>query len=192
MKCRSLFVLAVFLLCEPSFALRTDKIMVPQEVVDHLRKDFDLRNAELKPVRIPIEVHFTGENFERKAVMDVGKRSLDVATFINNRLKSFNFKMHLQMDPSSDTRLYFISRYKKTKSQSEDWGVGCGQMALIQSKMDQLVNGEGVDLNVLSGHYINVIGGDYLIAHKKGDILYFAYFRLRDRRWVDRLCKVKF
>jgi hypothetical protein len=54
--------------------------------------------------------------------------------------------------------------------------------------MSKLFSTSGIKLMTKAGHYLNLLGGDYLLIKKEGQTLKMVFFRIRDGRWSHRLC----
>lgn len=186
-------VLIIFIVTTNSWAVvKNDKILIPEEIVKVVKQAYNVETEAIKPARVPIEVIFKGEGLDKQVSLGPNRRNLDMARFISPKLKDFYFSLQTQMDFNGETRLFFINRYQPLKIGKQTLGAPCDKSFVIQSKLDDLFDSQGIKVSVPSGHYLNVIGGDYLLTHKEGDTLYVGYFKLRDSRWVERLCKISF
>jgi hypothetical protein len=88
--------------------------------------------------------------------------------------------------------LYFINRYKTVQSQGHSFGLPCGKVLKFQSQLDDLFTTQGIKVKGTGGRHLDAFGGDFLLARREGDDIFVSFFKLKDSRYADRLCKMSF
>lgn len=86
--------------------------------------------------------------------------------------------------------LYFINRYREDKQKEQMMGLPCGKALKIQSHLDDLFGSQGIKVSAKAGRHLDIFGGDFLLLSQNEDKIFVTFFKLKDSRYANRLCKM--
>lgn len=164
-------------------------VPLPAELFEKVQKDFGIKNFDFSAEFLDVEVTVQGtKGGDQKLKLGYTQEVLDLSSYVDKIWPHFYifFKSPFALD--GDTALYFVSRYKAMELGTQTLGLGCGQAVKIKDKMKKLFSSSGIKLMTKAGHYLNLLGGDYLLVKKEGQKIKMVFFRVRDGRWSHRLC----
>lgn len=188
---KHLFLILTFVFfCFSSLAEMTQSsVFVPPELFEKIKTEYAIKNFDFNPEFFDVEVSIQGEKgSEQKLKVGYTQEVLDLSSYVDKIWSTFTITLKSPFDLDGDTSLYFISRYKKMDLGTQQLGLGCGQAVKIKSQMGKIFSSKGFELMTKAGHYLNLLGGDYLLIQKEGQKIKMVYFRIRDGRWSHRLC----
>lgn len=185
-------VLVFFILLQISFAFagRPQDIVLPKEVLERIKTEYSLNDD--KPVRIvfiDMEVLLMGNGLDQKKILGESQRVLDLAGIITHRHKNFTVSIAPKEKIEGTPLLFFMNQYQPVMIGNDMFGLECGKSVVIKKHFSEL-GSVGVKVSNLSSHYIYVIGGDYLLTYLEGTTLKVGYFKIRDGRLLQKLCRV--
>ncbi len=182
--------LIVLVFCFSSFAEMTQgSVFVPKELFEKIQTEFGIKNFDFNSEFFDVEVAIQGEKGSvQKLKVGYTQEVLDLSSYVDKIWPKFTITFKAPFDLEGETSLYFISRYKKMDLGTQQLGLGCGQAVKIKSQIGKIFSSSGVALMTKAGHYLNLLGGDYLLIQKEGQKIKMVYFRIRDGRWSHRLC----
>jgi hypothetical protein len=185
-----LFTLTVLVFCFSSFAEMTQSsVFVPKELFEKIETEFGIKNFDFNPEFLDVEVAIQSEKGSvQKLKVGYMQEVLDLSSYVDKIWPTFTITFKAPFELEGETSLYFISRYKKMDLGTQQLGLGCGQAVKIKSQIGKIFSSSGMELMTKAGHYLNLLGGDYLLIQKEGQKIKMVYFRIRDGRWSHRLC----
>lgn len=169
---------------------RSGDIRVPVEVLDKIKSEYGLNKEKpLKIVFVDLFVSFKGSDIDQTKTVGASQRVLDLASIITARHKNFKMMIAPTEDLPGQSRMFFISQYEPITVGNNIFGMECGQSLVFNKRLAEFGT-EGVPVSNFSSHYIHVLGGDYLLTALEGTTLRVGYFKLRDGRLLQKLCRV--
>jgi hypothetical protein len=163
-------------------------IHLPEEIFELVQKDFAIKNFDFSPEFADVEVTIQGpKGPEQKLKIGYTLEVLDLSSYVDKIWPQFHLTMKSPFELEGTT-LYFVSRYKSMDIGSQQLGLGCGKAVKLQKKISKLFSSSGMNLMTKAGHFLNLLGGDYLLVQKEGQKIKMVFFQIRDGRWSHRLC----
>lgn len=184
------FIFYAFLWCSSVGASASNNISIPEEIMEKIKIKYSL-NKE-KPLRISLvnmDVSIVGQDLNFKKTLGIQQNTLDLSQVITSRHKKFTVSIALTEKVQEQPVLFFSSQYEPIKIGNDEFGLACGETLMIEKKLSEL-NMPGVEVSNLSSHYIHIIGGDYFLSYLQGSTLKVGYFKIRDGRLIQKMCKV--
>lgn len=180
-------------LCLFGTAARADmvqsSVIVPKELFEQIQKEYGIKNFDFTPDFLDVEVTIQSDKGSvQKLKVGYTQEVLDLSSYVDKIWPQFTIMFKAPFSLEGDTALYFVSRYKKMDLGTQQLGLGCGQAVRIKSQLDKIFSSKGMKLMTKAGHYLNLLGGDYLLIQKEGEKIKMVFFRIRDGRWSHRLC----
>ncbi len=164
-------------------------VPIPAELFETVQKDFAIKNFDYSAEFLDVEVTVQGtKGDEQKLKVGYTQEVLDLSSYVDKIWPHFYIYFKTPFELKDDTALYFVSRYKAMELGTQTLGLGCGQAVKLKHKMHKLFSSSGIKLMTKAGHYLNFLGGDYLLVKKEGKKIKMVFFRVRDGRWSHRLC----
>jgi hypothetical protein len=164
-------------------------VAIPAELFEKIQKDFAVKNFDFAAEFLDVEVTIHGsKGDDQKLKVGYTQEVLDLSSYVDKIWPHFYIYFKSPFALEGDATLYFVSRYKAMELGTQTLGLGCGQAVKIKDKMSKLFSTSGIKLMTKAGHYLNLLGGDYLLIKKEGQTLKMVFFRIRDGRWSHRLC----
>lgn len=164
-------------------------VPIPAELFEKVQKDFAIKNFDFNAEFLDVEVTVQGtKGADQKLKVGYTQEVLDLSSYVDKIWPHFYIYFKSPFALEGDTTLYFVSRYKAMELGTQTLGLGCGQAVKIKDKMSKLFSTSGIKLMTKAGHYLNLLGGDYLLVKKEGQTIKMVFFRVRDGRWSHRLC----
>jgi hypothetical protein len=187
---KSFFILVAIFFSPHSFAqMMESSVIVPAEIFEMIKKDFAIHNLDFSPELLDVEVKIQGSTTAAQTLkLGYTQEVLDLSNYVDKIWTDFSLTLTAPFDLGADSALYFVSRYKSMKVGEQSWGLGCGQAVKIKNQLAQLFSKKGLKLMTKAGHYLNLLGGDYVLLKKEGQKIKIVYFQIRDGRWSHRLC----
>lgn len=188
MKLSRSFLILIFLALPAQAAVKP--VMVPAEILDRVRDFYNFQNEfyEFKPT--DIDVYIKAGAQEHKVTLGGENNVLDLAKWVPAGVAEISIGFQSPYEFSDKTQLFYVSRYKPMEGKKQQFGLACGKSLKIQTQLKELFTTRGIKLMTQGGHYLNIMGGDYLLTHLDGKHLKVSQVKIRDGRWVDRLCKM--
>lgn len=168
---------------------KKQEVPVPIPVLSAIRDQYDPAGKNLSPSRSPLDLRFRAGDKEKMVTVDRKNPEVNLARYVSSKSESFRFSIEPQWEVGETTALYFINKYRPTKMGDKVWGLKCNEAVKIQDNVGKLLKSGGVELSYVNGHYLSVIGGDFVLLNEEGDVLHVHYFKLRDSRYRSRLCR---
>jgi hypothetical protein len=187
---KSWFFLSLLFFCKITSAqMLESSFVVPQELYETIKKDFAINNLDFSPELLDVEATIHGGKTPAQTLkLGYTQEVLDLSNYVDKIWTDFSFALKAPFELEGDFALYFVSRYKSMKVGDQTWGLGCGQAVKIKSQLKKLFSSKGLKLMTRGGHYLNLLGGDYVLLKKEGQKIKIVYFQIRDGRWSHRLC----
>ena len=184
-----MFVLSFFLALTVNAEMVKSSVPIPAELFEKIQKDYGIKNFDFAAEFLDVEVTIQGaKGAEQKLKVGYTQEVLDLSSYVDKIWPHFVISMKAPYALEGDTALYFVSRYKAMELGTQTLGLGCGQAVKLKSKVKKLFSSSGIELMTKAGHYLNLLGGDYLLVQKEGQKIKMVFFRIRDGRWSHRLC----
>lgn len=189
MKRITCFIIIYFASFFVSAEMVKSSITIPEEIFELVQKDFAIKNFEYSPEFADVEVTIQGpKGPEQKLKIGYTLEVLDLSSYVDKIWPEFNMTIKSPFELQGDTALYFVSRYKSMNIGAQQLGLGCGKAVKLQKKISKLFTSGGMKLMTKAGHFLNLLGGDYLLVQKEGLKIKMVFFQIRDGRWSHRLC----
>jgi hypothetical protein len=164
-------------------------ISIPEELFEAVQKDFGIKNFDFSAEFLDVEVTIQGaKGAEQKLKVGYMQEVLDLSSYVDKIWPHFYIYFKSPFPVEGDATLYFVSRYKVMDLGSQTLGLGCGKAVKLKTKLPKFFSSNGTKLMTRAGHYLNLLGGDYLLVKKEGQTIKMVFFRVRDGRWSHRLC----
>ena len=117
-----------------------------------------------------------------------GGGQIDLAQFVKDQqgtfLVSFQFETATEKEK---TLVYFVSRARKRKLDSEVWGAGCNRFMNLQDYFNSHQAKDGFEVNTTRNRHLSVIGGTFFFAQGP-QISQVTFF---DSRYPQLFCDSK-
>jgi hypothetical protein len=163
------------------------RVLIPKEVLSTVLDEFP-STASLKPVYDDISVIIEGEKTSHTAKVGISQPELDLVAFVGKNAGNFTLRFQPPFEITPETQLFFINRYRPLADKKHGGGMECGKALRIQKHLDELFTTQGVKFMTKDGAYLNVLGGDFLLAKPEEHQLRVVYFKITDGRYSSRLC----
>jgi hypothetical protein len=164
-------------------------VPIPEELFELVQKDFGIKNFDYAAEFLDVDVSIQGaKGAEQKLRVGFVQEVLDLSSYVDKIWPHFYISFKAPYSLDGDAALYFVSRYKSMELGTQTLGLGCGQAVKLKSKVGKLFSSDGIKLMTKAGHYLNLLGGDYLLVKKDAQKIKMVFFRIRDGRWSHRLC----
>ncbi len=184
-----MLILSYYLALFANAEMIKSSIPIPAELFQKVQKDFGIKNFDYSAEFLDVEVTIEGtKSAEQKLRVGYTQEVLDLSSYVDKIWPNFKIYFKSPFALEGDATLYFVSRYKAMELGPQTLGLGCGQAVQLKSKMQKLFSSSGIELMTKAGHYLNLLGGDYLLVKKDGRKIKMVFFRIRDGRWSHRLC----
>lgn len=183
----------IFFLSFKGFSSSSQEFQIPRSIYDSIKKTYNLDQTEIKPQMTDVLVEFKTSKGYFQLPVGYTLENLDISQYLPLSDKTFTFQVSTPYSSnSSDTVVYFISRYKpfkRSENSKEEYGYPCGTVYKISNRVNSFLNAPPLTLSSYEREYASLIGGDYLILHKEGSHkMRISYFKIRDTRWTHELC----
>lgn len=189
MKRSICFFIISFLCLVASAEMVKSSIPLPEEIYELVQKDFAIKNFDFTPEFADVEVTIQGpKGSEHKLKIGYSLEVLDLSSYVDKIWPDFHLTIKSPFELEGETALYFVSRYKPMDIGTQRLGLGCGKAVKLQKKISKLFSSGGMKLMTKAGHFLNILGGDYLLVQKEGQKIKMVFFQIRDGRWSHRLC----
>ncbi len=186
----SIFVIA------SGHAANLQKIQLPKQVIDSIKKDYNVERSETQPEMVDVNMEIKTRLATFKLQLGDTQESLDLAHYINTVDKGVQIKMSTPFTyEPQNTSMYFISRYKPFTAQTgKEYGYPCGTVYKLSTRANEFLNADALNIMTNTRQYLSILGGDYLVLHmdKEAKRLKMSYFKVRDARWTHELCKLDY
>jgi hypothetical protein len=171
----------------------TPKMMVPESVFNSIKQTYNLDIAEAQPELVDLFLELKNSSGNTKIPIGYSQEVVDLAQYVNRKDPRVTWQISSDFKFDEGSTVYFLSRYKPAVSSTgKTIGYECGSAYKIQSKTNRIINAGFNTLMAQNGHYMSMIGGDYLVLHLEGKKLKMSYFKIRDSRWTHQLCTLDY
>lgn len=184
-----IFVWSCFLFFVAQAEIVKSSVPIPAELFEIVEKDFGIKNFDYTAEFLDVEVSIKGSSgVEQKLKLGYTQEVLDLSSYVDKIWPHFFIYFKAPYAIDANTSMYFVSRYKVMELGPQTLGLGCGKAVELKSKLGNFFSTSGIRLMTQAGHYLNLLGGDYLLVQKEGQKIKMVFFRIRDGRWSHRLC----
>jgi hypothetical protein len=123
-----------------------------------------------------------------------GGGELDLADFLQSKNGSFYFAIEAMIEgkpdkPKPERHVFYLSNAVKRRLGNEAVGAGCGTYHDITGFIDNVMKGEGIQVNTTAGRHVSTLAGTYFFAIPYENHLYLAHLTVKDSRFRVLHCR---